>query len=130
MQIKRKQKVTDRLELQDENGEIKVIIDVDIDVDRMMNDINKSQNQIIRAQMDLSKVKNEITVQNYGTAILEMINVIFGSENAEKILNHYDNRYTEMLEDIMPYITEDIMPKIRRVADDRMKRMKEMHRRK
>jgi len=127
MQIKRKQKVTDRLELQDENGEIKVIIDVDIDVDRMMNDINKSQNQIIRAQMDLSKVKNEITVQNYGTAILEMINVIFGSE---KILNHYDNRYTEMLEDIMPYITEDIMPKIRRVADDRMKRMKEMHRRK
>ncbi len=130
MQIKRKQKVTDRLELQDENGEIKVVIDVDIDVDRMMNDINKSQNQIIRAQMDLSKVKNEITVQNYGVAILEMINVIFGTENAEKILNHYDNKYTEMLEDIMPYITEDIMPKIRKVADDRMKRMKEMHRRK
>lgn len=127
MKIQRKQKVTEKLELCDENGEVKIVIDIVIDVDRMMAEINKAQNQVIRAQMDVNKVKNEINIENYGVAILELIRVIFGESDAEKILRHYDGNYTEMLEDIMPFISDDIMPKILKVASERLARMKKLH---
>ncbi|MHB1152098.1 MAG: hypothetical protein ACYCWE_09625 [Eubacteriales bacterium] len=127
MKIQRKQKVVEKLELCDENGEVKITIDVVIDVDRMMSEINKAQNQVIRAQMDVNKVKNEINIQNYGVAILELIRVIFGEKDAEQILRHYDGSYSEMLEDIMPFISESIMPKIQKVAAERLARMKKIH---
>jgi hypothetical protein len=127
MKIQRKQKVVEKLELCDENGEVKIVIDVVIDVDRMMSEINKAQNQVIRAQMDVNKAKNQINIENYGVAILELIRVIFGEANAEKILSHYDGSYSEMLEDIMPFISEDVMPKIQKVAAERLARMKKMH---
>lgn len=127
MKIQRKQKITDRLELCDENGEVKLVIDIVISADKMMTEINKAQNQVIRAQMDVNKVKNEINIQNYGTAILEFIRVIFGEENAEKILAHYDGDYSEMLEDVMPFISESILPKLKKISADRLERMKKTH---
>jgi hypothetical protein len=127
MKIQRKQKVTEKLELCDETGEVKLVIDVVIDVDKMMSEINKAQNQVIRAQMDVGKAKNQINTENYGIAILELIRVIFGEANAQQILGHYEGNYTEMLEDIMPFITEDIMPKIQKAAAERLARMKKLH---
>jgi hypothetical protein len=103
------------------------VIDIVISADKMMTEINKAQNQVIRAQMDVNKVKNEINIQNYGTAILEFIRVIFGEENAEKILAHYDGDYSEMLEDVMPFITDSILPKLKKISADRLERMKKAH---
>ena len=56
---------------------------------------------------------SEQAAEAYGTAVLNLFVLFFGTENAEKIVDFYEGRYADMLSDFLPAITKDIMPKLR-----------------
>jgi hypothetical protein len=52
----------------------------------------------------------------FGTAVIAIFAVLFGKENTDKIIAFYDGRYAEMLSDIMPFIEDALLPKIKETS--------------
>ena len=54
---------------------------------------------------------------------MQLLRLIFGAD-ADVILSHYEGRYLEMLDHIMPYIFHTIGPELRKLSRRRMDAMK------
>ena len=56
-----------------------------------------------------------------GACIVDIMGLLLGETNTEKIVAFYENNYTQMLYDIFPYIQQVIVPEIEKLAKDRKK---------
>ena len=54
--------------------------------------------------------------------------VFFGEEGAAKILDFYDGNYTDMMEDVFPYINTILLPKLEAESAKRREAMIEIYR--
>lgn len=123
-QIKRKSRIKERLELCDESGEVVLPIDVEINVDDIAVKLAAAQQTLGMAQALINKEPTSAKAQEaFGSAVIAMFSVIFGEDNAEKIIAFYDGRYTEMLLDVFPFINEAIMPKIKAASAERKQQL-------
>lgn len=123
-QIKRKSRIKERLELCDESGAIVLPIDVEINVDDMAGRITAAQQTLGMAQALVNKEPQSAKAQEaFGAAVIALFAVIFGKDNADKIIAFYDGRYTEMLVDVFPFINDVIMPKIRSASAERKQQL-------
>ena len=123
-QIKRRQRVQETLELCNAAGEVELSIDVDITVDEMGGRIANAQNVLAMAQELIAKEpESEKAQEAFGSAVIAMFAVIFGKDNAHKLLTYYEARYTEMLLDVLPFINEVVMPKVREACEARKKQL-------
>ena len=123
-QIKRKSRIKERLELCDESGAVVLPIDVEINVDDIAGKISAAQQTLGMAQALINKEPTSAKAQEaFGAAVIALFAVIFGEDNAEKIIAFYDGRYTEMLLDVFPFISEAIMPKIKAASEERKQQL-------
>lgn len=123
--LKRKKRIQESLVLQNDDGSEFATLQVDLDIDQMMSGYNKAKNDIIRAQKSLRESPQDAqNLEEYGKAIVAVLQVIFGEENTNTLLRFYENRYTEMLEMVMPYITQEIEPKMREMAAQKREALK------
>ena len=122
-EIKRSARIKDELKLTD--GDKVVIVSVDIDIDGTMNRYIQAQNHIARIKRKYSGTVEE-TVE-MGKATIGLLEVFFGSEGTELILNHYEGHVLEMLEDVLPYIGSVLVPKLKAASRDKKDRMIAMH---
>lgn len=123
-QVKRKSKIKERLELCDESGAVVLPIDVEINVDDMASRITAAQQTLYMAQALVNKEpQSEKAQEAFGSAVIALFAVIFGKDNTDKIVAFYDGRYTEMLLDVFPFITEVIMPKIKSASAERKQQL-------
>ena len=123
--LKRKKRVQDALVLQNDDGSEFATLQVDLDIDQMMSGYNKAKNDIIRAQKSLSESPQDAqNLEEYGKAIVAVLQVILGEENTNTLFQFYENSYTEMLEMVMPYITQEIEPKMREMAAQKREALK------
>ena len=53
-----------------------------------------------------------------GNAVIGMLEVVFGKENASKILEFYDGNYLEMGLQVMPFINDVIAPQVNAALED------------
>lgn len=124
-EIQRKQRIKDQLVLKDETGEVVHILDVDLDADTIAGRYTRAVNNVIRAEQILSsKDPAPEMLEQYGNAITDLLGLIFGEENAACILEFYENRYSEMLNGILPYIQDVIAPKIEESSKARVEQLK------
>jgi hypothetical protein len=117
-QIKRKSKIKERLELCDESGAVVLPIDVEINVDDIAKIANAQQTLFMAKELIKKEPQNEKAQEAFGTAVLAVFAVLFGKENTEKILAFYEGRYIEMLKDIMPFIENALLPKVKEASED------------
>ena len=123
-QVTRKNRIKEQLQLCHANGDIALTVDVDLNVDQIAGRVNKAYEVLAVAQDALKKdTENEKLLEAYGAAVLAVFNVIFGEENAARILEFYEGNYTEMLLDIFPFINGEIMPKIREASASRREQL-------
>lgn len=109
--IERKNRIREDLELRD--GEKTLQMSVDLNVDEMQGKAVKAYKEVAEAQETLRKAPDsEAAMEAYGKAAISLFTVIFGKAGAQKILDFYENHYTEMLLDIFPFINTVIIPKI------------------
>lgn len=119
-QITRKNRIKEELQLCHADGTVALSVGVDLNVDTIAARVNKAYEMLGMAQNALQKAPNSPeTLDAYGNAVIYVFNVIFGEEDAGKIVSFYENNWSEMLLDIFPFINNEIMPKIQAASADR-----------
>lgn len=111
--IKKKSAFSDTLRLEDEQGnkqEIKFTLSLKPE---MIKEYRRLQLELIELQKQTQDKQDEQTVERFGKCIVSVFELLFGAENTQKILEFYENNYTEMIVDILPYIQTVIAPELK-----------------
>lgn len=125
-QITRKNRIKEQLQLCHADGSVALDVDVDLNVDEISARVNKAYEVLGASQIALQKNNGSPeSMEAYGKAVIAVFDVIFGEENTGKIVQFYENNFTEMLLDVFPFINNEIMPKIREASAARKTQLKE-----
>lgn len=121
---RKKRRIHETLQLLNEEGTQELTVVVDLDIDQIAARVNKSYEKIGMLQNDLKKNPRDTrTMEAFGQAILEIFKIIFGDDQAMKVLEFYDENYTEMLVDLFPFINEEIMPQVKEASRQRAEQL-------
>lgn len=123
-QITRKNRIKEQLQLCNADGSVACELEVDINVDEITNRVAKAYDALGMAQLELQKDPGDPKfMEAYGTAVIALLDIIFGESGRIELLNFYENNYTEMLLDIFPFVNGEIMPKIREASAARRQQL-------
>lgn len=115
--VKRTRKFYDTLQLCDEEGNVQKELKIEVDIDAIATGFREVTTMLEKAEKglhDKQKLKQQKDFDrayyDYGAALVKMFEMCFGKENTEEIVLFFENRYTEMSVEIVPYITQEIIP--------------------
>lgn len=135
-QIKRTQKFVDKLELCGKNGEVEKTLEINIDVDAIAGDfrhiliaVQESEDALKKAQVDNNIESFDGAYTAYGNAVVSLFELTLGKANTAELLEFYENRYTEMSLQVVPYITTVIIPLISAAIKRKKQELKKLGRR-
>ena len=121
-QLKKSAPFEDDIELLDESGNVVRTIHVSLCLDKLLGRYNETVNALKAAEIAIDP-KDEQSLEAYGQIVMQLLRLIFGAD-ADVILAHYEGRYLEMLDNIMPYIFHTIGPELRKLSRQRMDALK------
>ena len=121
-QLKKNVPFEDDIELLDESGKVVRTIHVSLCMNKLLGRYNETVNALKAAEIAIDP-KDEQSLEAYGKIVMQLLRLIFGAD-ADVILAHYEDRYLEMLDNIMPYIFHTIGPELRKLARQRMDALK------
>ena len=61
-------------------------------------------------------------VESKGKIIINLMRLLFGDANTMQVMEYYKNNYVEMLQSIMPYIYEVVIPSLEKMARNTKKK--------
>lgn len=115
--VKRTKKFYDVLQLCNEQGEVQKELKIEVDIDAIATGFREVLTQLEKAEKELHDKQNpnqekdfDKAYFNYGEALVKLFEMCFGKDNAEEIVSFFENRYTEMSVEIVPYIIKEIIP--------------------
>ena len=121
-QLKKDVPFEDDIELLDESGNVVRTIHVSLCMNKLLGRYNETVNALKAAEIAIDP-KDEQSLEAYGQIVMQLLRLIFGAD-ADVILAHYEGRYLEMLDNIMPYIFHTIGPELRKLSRQRMDALK------
>lgn len=121
-QLKKDVPFEDDIELLDESGNVVRTIHVSLCMNKLLGRYNETVNALKAAEIAIDP-KDEQSLESYGQIVMQLLRLIFGAD-ADVILAHYEGRYLEMLDNIMPYIFHTIGPELRKLSRQRMDALK------
>lgn len=121
-QLKKDVPFEDDIELLDESGKVVHTIHVSLCMNKLLGRYNETVNALKAAEIAIDP-KDEQSLESYGQIVMQLLRLIFGAD-ADVILAHYEGRYLEMLDNIMPYIFHTIGPELRKLSRQRMDALK------
>ncbi len=121
-QLKKDVPFEDDIELLDESGNVVRTIHISLCLDKLLGRYNETINALKAAEIAIDP-KDEQSLEAYGQVVMQLLRLIFGAD-ADVILTHYEGRYLEMLDHIMPYIFQTISPELRKLSRRRMDALK------
>ena len=121
-QLKKDVPFEDDIELLDESGKVVRTIHVSLCMNKLLGRYNETVNALKAAEVAIDP-KDEQSLETYGQIVMQLLRLIFGAD-ADVILAHYEGRYLEMLDNIMPYIFHTIGPELRKLSRQRMDALK------
>ena len=127
-QVTRKNRIKETVQLCNADGTVAQEINVDLNVDTIAARMNKAYEMLGMAQNQLQADNNPVNAETFGKAVIAVFEVVFG-DDCKKILEFYENSYTEMLLDLFPFINDEIMPKIREASQQRKNQLIELAKR-
>lgn len=119
-QAKKRKKFVENFELIDENGNLFKTLHVELDADDMVAKINRKYTALCNVLNETTEIKRnsqsheEIQgcIETLGNAVVQLFEAVFGVEDATTIVDFYDNRYIEMCNEVVPFITKVVIPRI------------------
>lgn len=118
-QAKKHKRFREDFELVDENGKVVHTLHVDLDADDMVVRINRKYTALTRILGETSDMKKKTEAaqevserfERLGIAIVDLLEAVFGTENAKTLLDFYENRYIELTREVTPFITQVVIPR-------------------
>lgn len=128
-QAKRHKRFQEDFELLDSEGNVAHTLHVDLDADDMVSKISRKYSALTRALSDVGDVKRNISnkeqmesaLETLGRAEVDLFAAVFGEENAGVIVDFYENRYVEMAQEVIPFITSVVIPRIAEIKKENKK---------
>ena len=125
-QAKRHKRFQEDFELVNESGEVEHLIHVSLDADDMAAKISRKYTALTKALAETTEMKRKAEnpeevqecVEKLGRAVADLLEAVFGTEDAEKIIQFYEGRYIEMSQEVIPFITQCVIPKIIEMKKD------------
>lgn len=114
-QIKKSDRITENLELLDSNNNVTLTIHINIEIGRIAKEYRQLQIELAEAQNMISQ-GSEQAFEAFGNAVIKLFRCLFGDENTQKILEYFENDYTEMAVQCMPFISDVIQPAIEKYS--------------
>lgn len=118
-QLSRTRKIIETLELTDNNGKVIKTIDIHLDVGIIAKEyrdlcekLGEAERQLKEAQKHNDTETFDKTLEAYGETIIALLRLIFGEENAQVLLDYFENNYFEMSIKLIPFIFDVLSPKI------------------
>lgn len=125
---KRQERVIEDLELCNADGTVAKTIHVELDADNMVRKLSEKHLALINALKNVQEVKDASTAEEkangiavLGAAVVDLFEAVFGGEDARSILDFYGNRYVEMCQEVVPFITQIVIPEVRKLAKQNKK---------
>lgn len=115
-QAKRRKLYEEDFQLVDEQGNVVHTLKVSLDADSMVGKLSKKHVALTRALKDVQNVKEDNALEVLGNTVVDILESVFGKEDAKTILEFYNNRYVEMCQEVMPFITGVVIPEVRKIA--------------
>lgn len=109
--LERQNKLIEEFMLGDE------VIRVEITADKIIDSFYQKQSAVLAAQVKIRQFKetgkliSEDAMQEYGVAIISFLELLLGAETTAKILKYYDNNYIELFAQVMPFVSNVLIPK-------------------
>lgn len=111
-QIKKTSRITEDIELLGESGNAEKILHVEINPDGIMSNYRKAEIQLLKTQTAAREGKSAEAVEEYGKAVTALFETVFGVEVTAELMDFFENKYTEMLIQLMPFITDVVRPAV------------------
>lgn len=125
---KRQDRVIEDLELCGSDGTVVKTIHVELDADNMVRKLSEKHLALVNALKNVQDVKKASTEEEkangiavLGAAVVDLFEAVFGKEDAKAILDFYGNRYVEMCQEVVPFITQIVIPEVRKIAKQNKK---------
>lgn len=108
------------LEIEDENGEVLCVAEINGDFFRLRNAVRAKLGEIEKLR------EGDAEDETIGQAVIELMNAVYGDENAQKIVDVFENNYYEMILCISEHIQMDVLPAIEKLAKKNIEDIKQM----
>lgn len=124
-QLKKKRHINKKLELVGDNGKVEKTLVVDIIVDEFRNRYPKVMADVKRAEamLDASGDSDVEAITASQIALEAVFVLVFGKEQTRDFLEYYENRYSEAFMDVIPFITDEIIPEVQKAVEEENKRI-------
>lgn len=128
-QVKKHKRFQEKFELVDENGDVAHSLNVDIDADDMIVKINRKYADCVRALSETTEMRRKARsgkdmaecFDKLGRAVVDLVETVFGTEDAGVILDFYENRYIELTKEVLPFIMKVVIPRCIEIRDENKK---------
>lgn len=128
-QAKRSKKYVEDFELVDAEGNIKHTLHISLDADDMTVKINRKYVALTRALSEITEAKRKVETaedlqgvfETLGNAMVDLLQAVFGEENAKILLDFYEDSYIEMSREVLPFISNVVIPRMIEIRKDNQK---------
>lgn len=119
-QAKRAKVFREDFELVDENGKVVKRMEVVLGPE-IATELSKKYLSFVHAQEAFQRLdpkeSPEETLELIGTTVTDILEVVFGKENADYIIQFYDSRYIELAREVLPFVWQ-VIPKVRKIGQE------------
>lgn len=120
-ELTRKKRIYEELKVGDD------ILKINIDPTAMLPEYNRARDALLVAQ-SIAQSGAEADLAQFGQAVVDMMEILLGKDNATIVIEFYEDNYIEMLEQVLPYMEEVIVPQMTEAADKMKKEMRKKYR--
>ena len=118
--IKRQKNLKETLLIEYKDKEL--VVNVEMNITEKMKAYTSASRKL---EIFLTKPsKNEVDSKALGEAIVSLFVLIFGEKQTNEIIAFYDDDYTSMLIDIMPFIRDVVTPMFAKARKEKIALMK------
>lgn len=137
-QAKRRKQFQEDFELVNEYGTVLHALHVSLDADDMVARINRKYSQLTKTLAKMTELKRQTEsgdvtadcLERLGTAVVDLFEAVFGAEDTEIIVDFYNSRYMEMCKEVMPFVTQVVIPRCIEIKQENQKSILQSYNRK
>lgn len=121
-QAKRKKIYQEDFELVDEEGRVVHSLHVSLDPDSSAKNLSMKHLDLVHALDALNGADPDHApseaLEIIGRTVTDILQAVFGVDDAQVIIDFYECRYIEMCREVMPFVTGTVIPQVRKMAQD------------